>query len=1123
MGSKFQPIAFFSAAACFAVVAIVVLSGQNLFKITGSTSLIRDEKVESAETLPDAIAEDKAEKTSELGQDGEWVAESPEISKKNAETFRGAARSLSRFALFKKVSFPDDILAIWMNSEIGDSIEIPVRPAVTATVKMSRETETGERILIATLDGFGGATLALTSESSGRVRGHILKRGEQKAFKVSREAPGSPVVIESTDAGSIVCVRIEEQTNELGIEPEPFLAPENPESEPNAAAAIPDLNSKPGAARVIYLDFDGEVVRNTWWNNGARIDAQPYARQQNISGIWKAIAEDFAPFDVNVTTNRAVFDNAASNRRCMVIFTPTNDAAPGAGGVAYLNTFGDPVTYMCWVFNSGLNGAAEAGSHEAGHQLGLRHDGTTSQSYYSGHRHSETGISWGPIMGASYSRDITQWSNGGYNNADNFENDLNLISSYIPIRGDDHGNSRFSATSVSDDGSGTISENGIIERSSDVDYFQIQTGSVGEISVTASPDSGYRNLDIRLQILDSSGQVLAAQSPSGNFEATATVGSAPAGTYFLTVEGVGLGANGFSENGYNDYGSIGTFSLSGQIPVGTAPAAPTGVSASDGVSLSSIFLQWNSVEGADSYEIYRSETTSPGQGSLLGTSDTTLFVDSTPVAGRIYYYTVRSKNENGLSGHSAADTGYSGTIELEAPAGVTASDGTSTEHVRVSWLEAAYAASYFIYRNTSDTAGGFLLGSTSELFYLDTTATAGTTYYYSVQSRDGLNISNFSARDAGSRAETVPLPVAPENVVASKGEFENYVVVRWDPSENAEFYRIYRGETADPNASSISPNGQGVSDTVFYDTSAQEGRTYFYFVQAVNSAGTSPFGGGDFGFRAFSTTADDAYENNDSRANAYDLGSGDERWLRTIGGYARAGNDDWYRIRLAPGESRVEAIVMFPASSGEIDLELYDEDGNFLSESTGNGANELFAFETGNPGATLFFRILPRTTPAGAYDLKWKSLPTGRIGNLADESIGMSPTALAGVDTFDPAGGAQAVFSKKKKRRRHTAFFAVENEAAVSGPVATYGTKSTRKFRVKYKTLAGGNVTAQIATGSAANYAPLQEVHYRVTAKPTRKARKKARTAIVIGSHIPGVTATTDSARFHVLKKKSRR
>lgn len=51
-------------------------------------------------------------------------------------------------------------------------------------------------------------------------------------------------------------------------------------------------------------------------------------------------------------------------------------------------------------------------------------------------------------MGASYYKPITTWSKGEYANANNREDDLALISTYLGYAQDDHGNTASAATPV---------------------------------------------------------------------------------------------------------------------------------------------------------------------------------------------------------------------------------------------------------------------------------------------------------------------------------------------------------------------------------------------------------------------------------------------------------------------------------------------------------------------------------------------------------------------------------------------------------------------------------------------------------------------------------------------------
>ncbi|HRC36429.1 MAG TPA: M66 family metalloprotease, partial [Rubrivivax sp.] len=90
---------------------------------------------------------------------------------------------------------------------------------------------------------------------------------------------------------------------------------------------------------------------------------------------------------------------------------------------------------------------AEAISHEAGHNMGLGHDGYSGGGYYQGHGSGATG--WAPIMGVGYYQSLVQWSKGEYATANNVQDDYAVMQSNgLPLRADDHGNSAGTATVV---------------------------------------------------------------------------------------------------------------------------------------------------------------------------------------------------------------------------------------------------------------------------------------------------------------------------------------------------------------------------------------------------------------------------------------------------------------------------------------------------------------------------------------------------------------------------------------------------------------------------------------------------------------------------------------------------
>ena len=346
------------------------------------------------------------------------------------------------------------------------------------------------------------------------------------------------------------------------------------------------LHSAPGASKVIYLDFDGHTTSNTEWNtqftNGNDFTTPAFsyqgdssfsdAEKERIQGIWMRVAEDYLPFDVDVTTEEpgsaALLRSGASDTQWgvrMVIGGNSNDwFAQGAGGVAYVGSFTWGSDTPAFVFPENLATAekyiAEATTHEAGHALDLSHDGTNSVEYYDGHGSGATG--WAPVMGVGYYQELVQWSKGEYSFANNGEDDLAIIvgSNGFGYRSDDHGNATGLASTLNANGTGIVFDEGIIERNTDLDYFEFFTAT-GEVNLSVDPFGVSPNLDILASLYDSTGALVTTSNPLAALEASFNLVLSP-GMYYIGVEGIGKDP---LSSGYSDYGSLGYYSISGSI------------------------------------------------------------------------------------------------------------------------------------------------------------------------------------------------------------------------------------------------------------------------------------------------------------------------------------------------------------------------------------------------------------------------------------------------------------------------------------------------------------------------------------------------------------------------------
>lgn len=339
-------------------------------------------------------------------------------------------------------------------------------------------------------------------------------------------------------------------------------------------AQIPKLNSYPSASAVLFLDFDGQLVRGTAWNWNGDINAQASGLSNTaITEIFNRVAEDYRIFNLNITTDSTVYAAAPATKRNRVVVTPTYQWYGQAGGVAYVGSFvwGDDTP--AWVFSGLLNNnvkyVAEAISHELGHTLGLQHqssyDGAcTKTAEYSGGQGTGE-ISWAPIMGVGYYKNLTTWSYGPNTyGCSTMQNDIAIIAGAangFGLRNDDYSNTHLNATPVTVVAS-MFQTTGLINSATDKDVFRFDINTSTNFKLNAVPQSvgnanSGANIDVRVSLLNLNGDTISRYNPTDLLNAGVDT-NLNSSTYYLVVEGVG-NAN------LSDYGSLGFYNISGTL------------------------------------------------------------------------------------------------------------------------------------------------------------------------------------------------------------------------------------------------------------------------------------------------------------------------------------------------------------------------------------------------------------------------------------------------------------------------------------------------------------------------------------------------------------------------------
>jgi hypothetical protein len=366
-------------------------------------------------------------------------------------------------------------------------------------------------------------------------------------------------------------------------------APTGPPPQPIAVQSngLPIHHSKPDAPWTIYLDVDGAFVRSAPWGivgrqtRGLTIDADASTfnaeEQAVISRIWGRVAEDWAPFDVDVTTEQPAAIDASVLWSIVGERPQDMGFGSGVGGVSlfcecYMPFGPQTPTFTFW----GAWGAtdhstiADVITQENGHMLGLLHDGLLNPlcfggfcEYYTGHGTGPT--SWGPVMGAPNRRNVTQWSRGEYGNATNgshdfgippnvpLQDDIAIIAGKLGFRADDFGDTILSALPLS------LPTVGHITSAAESDVFALPRATDVRIDVTPFragelEDGG--NLDVAAEILNGDGVVVASIDDPDQTAATLTA-ILPPGQHYLRVR------SSFSPVNYPIYDSLGQYTVTG--------------------------------------------------------------------------------------------------------------------------------------------------------------------------------------------------------------------------------------------------------------------------------------------------------------------------------------------------------------------------------------------------------------------------------------------------------------------------------------------------------------------------------------------------------------------------------
>ncbi len=395
----------------------------------------------------------------------------------------------------------------------------------------------------------------------------------------------------------------------------------------NSLDALPlgqtfQLHSKPDALKTIFLNFQGATLSADEHflpplldSDEMSIDVAPFsidadpafsdAERRLVQEIWQRVAEDFAPFDVDVTTeqpaleriSRASAEDQVYGMDVLFALLVESWNIPGSAGFGMPGAFSanspgadsmkpSLVFYTADVINART--LADSATREVGITLGLRTDvqGCNGEPY-AGQGDSEVN-GWAPIMGELSERPLRQFDKGEYADPgicgegavppqDDF---IVMQGAGLLLRADEAGNTTGTASWLpvtSSAGRSAASFGGVIASADDTDVFYLDAGA-GVLDITVEPAPLGPNADLELTLRNSAGNVVQVNKPIQNLGAAINVSVGAPGRYFLEVKGGGEGDPLLT--GYSNYGSVGGYELAGSFatPSNAPPSAVMDVS-----------------------------------------------------------------------------------------------------------------------------------------------------------------------------------------------------------------------------------------------------------------------------------------------------------------------------------------------------------------------------------------------------------------------------------------------------------------------------------------------------------------------------------------------------------------